>query len=223
MAIETPAVILNFKAYEQAIGDNAVKLANIAAEVAQASGVEIVVAPQAVDIPKISPIIKTIAQHIDPLRPGAGTGSILTEAARAAGAVGSLINHSERQIQHSKIDLSIKKLKELGMTSVVCADTAEKSEELAQFSPDFIAVEPPELIGSGISVSTAQPEIITNTLEKVRAANSAVKVLCGAGISNKEDAKKSYELGAQGVLLASAFTKAENPKAVLENIAEGFE
>jgi triosephosphate isomerase len=222
MAIEIPVVVLNFKAYEQAIGDNAVKLANIAAEVAQASGVEIVVAPQAVDLVRTVPIIKTVAQHIDPIKPGSGTGTILTEAAKAAGAIGSLINHSENQIQPSKVDLAVKKLKELGMTSIVCADTAEKSAELAQFSPDFIAVEPPELIGSGISVSTAQPEIITNTVEMVHAVSPDVNVLCGAGISNKTDVKKSYELGAKGVLLASAFTKATDPKAVLENMVEGF-
>lgn len=222
MAIETPIVILNFKAYEQAIGDNAAKLANIAAEVAQSHGVEIVVAPQAVDITRTAPIIKTVAQHIDPIKPGSGTGTILTETAKAAGAIGSLINHSEKQLSLDAINLAVQKLKELGMTSIVCADTAEKSAEVAQFSPDFIAVEPPELIGSGISVSTAQPEIITNTVEKVKAVNPEVKVLCGAGISSKEDVKKSYELGAQGVLLASAFTKAQDPRAVLENIVEGY-
>jgi len=214
-------VLLNFKAYPTSVGGGAVKLAQIAKEVADSINAKIIVAPQTSDLSKVSQIIETYAQHVDPIDLGSGTGAQTIEAAKAAGAKGSLLNHSEKNIPPETIKTAVEKLRAEGMTSVVCAPTPEKCAEYAAFAPDYIAVEPPELIGSGISVSTAQPEIITNSIEKVKAV-ADIPVLCGAGISNREDVKKAIELGAAGVLLASAFTKAENPKAVLEDICGGL-
>ncbi len=215
-------IVLNFKGYSQALGQKAIELAKTASEVSDEIGVRIIVSPQTADIAKTSEEIETFAQHTDPVKPGSKTGSLLAEASKEAGAKGSLLNHSEKRIQKEDIKKSIEILKELNMISIVCTQTPEESEEYAKLNPDYIAVEPPELIGSGVSVSTSKPEIITNSVEKVRNANSDVKVLCGAGISNGSDIKKALELGAEGVLLASAFVKAENPKKVLKDMAGGF-
>ncbi|MFH1424526.1 MAG: triose-phosphate isomerase [archaeon] len=217
-----PLVVLNFKAYTQAIGQNALKLAKIAKGVSEATGVRVIIAPQSADLKAVSKIIETYAQHIDPISPGSGTGAQLTEATKLAGATGSLINHSEKRIELEQIEKSIKKLHELGMKALVCSHNADSSKAYAAFNPDFIAVEPPALIGSGVSVSTANPEIITDTIAKIREVNQETIVLCGAGISNGVDVKKAVELGVSGVLLASAFTKAEDPKAVLEDICGGY-
>ncbi|MFO7872848.1 MAG: triose-phosphate isomerase [Candidatus Undinarchaeales archaeon] len=215
-------LVLNFKGYSEALGQKAFELAKTASEVSDETGVRIIVSPAAADLLRVSDKIETFAQHTDPVKPGSRTGSLLAKASKEAGATGSLLNHSERRIQKEDIKKSINILKELNMTSIVCTQTPEESEEYAKLNPDYIAVEPPELIGSGVSVSTSKPEIITDSVKKVKNANSDVKVLCGAGISNGSDIKKALELGAEGVLLASAFVKADNPKQILKDMAGGF-
>jgi len=97
-----------------------------------------------------------------------------------------------------------------------------RDSKFAELTPTFIAVEPPELIGSGISVSNSKPEIIINSVKAVKETNQKITVLCGAGVSNNEDVRKSLELGAEGVLLASAFVKAKDPKAFLTELASVF-
>ena len=177
-------VILNFKAYKEATGVRAEELGKICKETAEATGARVIVAPQTVDILRTAPIIETIAQYASAIHAGSGTGANLVEALKQAGAIGSILNHSERRIPHMQISETITRLKEAGMISIVCAQDDGEAKILAEFSPDYIAVEPPELIGSGISVSQAQPEIVTKTVENIKQVNSEVKVLCGAGISN---------------------------------------
>lgn len=214
-------VVLNFKAYKEATGESAVKLARIAKEVSQEANVRIIVAPQAPDICKTSPIIETFAQHIDPFEPGAQTGYMLAEAVLSAGAVGSILNHAEHKMPLQDIEKTIKKLHSLGMKSLVCAKDTEEAKQVAVFNPDYIAVEPPELIGSGVSVSTAKPEVVKDTVAAIKNINKKIIILCGAGVSNGADGKKAKKLGVEGVLLASAFVKAVDPKTLLLDIAEG--
>jgi|TARA_Y100000034_G_scaffold128501_1_gene183170 triosephosphate isomerase len=215
-------VILNFKAYEEATGSKAEELSKICKETAEATGARIIVAPQTADILRTSPLIETIAQSASSIKPGSGTGSNLVESLKQAGAVGSILNHSEHRIPHMQISETVLRLKEAGMISVVCAQDDEEAKALAEFAPDYIAVEPPELIGSGVSVSQSKPEVVTKTVENIKQVNPDVKVLCGAGISNGSDVKKALELGVDGVLLASAFTKAADPRAVLLDICGGL-
>lgn len=215
-------ILVNFKGYQEAIGSKASELAGIASEVSTQTGVRIIVSPATADISRAADKVETFAQHVDPEEPGSKTGSNLAETAKAAGAKGSLLNHSEKRIPEEDIKKSINILKNLNMTSILCTQSPEESKSYAKYNPDYIAIEPPELIGSGVSVSTSKPEVVTDSVELVEEANSDVKVLCGAGISNGEDVKKALELGAEGVLLASAFVKAEKPKKVLKDMAGGF-
>jgi triosephosphate isomerase len=215
-------VILNFKAYKEAAGAKAKELGKICKETAEATGARIIVAPQTVDILRTAPLVETIAQYASSIKPGSGTGANLVDALKDAGAVGSILNHSERRIPHLQISETVDRLKEAGMISIVCAQDDEEAKALAEFSPDYIAVEPPELIGSGVSVSQSKPEVVTKTVENIKQVNPSVKVLCGAGISNGSDVKKAIELGVDGVLLARAFTKAEDPRAVLTDICRGL-
>ena len=157
------------------------------------------------------------SQHIDPVYYGKYTGHVLPEAVAEAGAIGTLLNHSECQIPLEQIEESIKRAREVDLIPVVCVDTVEIAKRVALLNPDAIAIEPPELIGSGISVSTAQPEIVSGAVEAVHTINPDVKVLCGAGITNGEDASAALDLGAKGILVASGVVKAEDPyKALLE-------
>ena len=176
-----------------------------------------IASPQAIDITKIKDetSIPVYAQHIDPIKPGGNTGSNLLESFLANGIDGTLLNHSEKRMKLADIESLVTKAKESNLKTCVCSNNVATSEAIATLSPTYVAVEPPELIGTGIPVSKAEPEIITGTVDKVKNINKNVKVLCGAGISTGEDMKAAIELGAEGVLLASGIIKAKNPKEAL--------
>jgi len=214
-------LVVNFKTYMEATGKRAIELAKVAEDVSRETGVTIIVAPQFTDI---KPVSKTVdipifSQHMDAVKPGAHTGHVLAEAVKSAGADGSLLNHSERRINPSEITESVKLCAEADLRSLVCADTTEASVGIAKMMPDMIAIEPPELIGTGISVSKARPELITESVNEIRKLNRGVKVLCGAGVTSAEDVSKALELGSEGVLVASSIVKSKNPRIVLQSMA----
>ncbi len=164
--------------------------------------------------------IPVFAQHIDPIKPGSSTGHILVESVKEAGAVGTLINHSERQLRLIDIEATIALCREKGLTSCVCANNPLASAAIAAMRPDITSVEPPELIGTGISVSKAQPEIVTDTVSLVHKVDPEMAILCGAGISTAEDVAIALKLGTQGVLVASGIVKAKDPYSVLRAFAD---
>ena len=218
-------LVINLKSYIETIGKRGLELLEAAEKVAEEYGINIVIAPQFTDIYLLAKNVKKVkifAQHIDPIEPGAHTGYILPEAVKEAGAVGTLINHSEKPMKIIDIEKAINMAKRLGLTTIVCANDEIVGAAIAKLNPDYVAVEPPELIGTGISVSTAKPEIVINSVKMIKEVNPNVKVLVGAGISNKEDVKKALEYGAEGVLLASAVTKAKNFYEKIKELAEGF-
>jgi len=214
--------VINFKTYLEATGKKALELARAAERVSRERGVQVAVAPQFTDIEKISESTETLvfAQHIDPVRPGAFTGHVLAEAAKAAGAEGTLLNHSERRMRISEIEECVEIARSAELLSLVCANTSGVSAAIASFNLDIIAIEPPELIGTGVAVSKARPELISNTVKRIRAVNGSVKVLCGAGVSTPEDVAKALQLGSQGVLVASSVVKSSNPERLLEEMAD---
>lgn len=215
--MHTPIVILNYKTYLESSGENALELARALKSASEESGITMVAAPQAADIYRIQDQISLpiFAQHIDPITPGGHTGSNLIETLIEAGISGSLINHSENRMKLADIDEVIQLCKQNDIESCVCTNNIATSKAIATFSPDAVAVEPPELIGTGIPVSQAQPEVVEDSVKGVKSINKKIKVLCGAGISTGDDMKAAMDLGADGVLLASGIVKAENPKEAL--------
>lgn len=213
---------MNFKTYIEATGKRGVELAKIADNVSKDSGVTIAVAPQFTDLKSIVEEVEipVFSQHIDPIKPGAFTGHILAESVKAAGASATLVNHSERRIKLSEIEevLSIARVSDLA--TLVCTDTPGVSAAVASLSPDMIAVEPPDLIGTGVAVSKARPELITDAIERIRLVNTSSEVLCGAGVSTAEDVGKALELGTKGVLVASSVVKGRNPSRLLEDMTD---
>ena len=220
--LHTPIIIVNFKTYSEATGRKAVELAKKAEKVSKETSVNIVVAPQFADIATVAETVEipVFAQHIDPIKPGSCTGHVLAESIKEAGAVGTLINHSERQLKLSDIDAVIKLAREKDLVSCVCANNPSVSAAAAALKPDIVSIEPPELIGTGIAVSKAQPEVITNTVKLVREVNAKVTILCGAGISHGEDVAVALKLGTQGVLVASGIVKAKDPYSILREFAD---
>jgi len=217
--MEKPVIIVNFKAYENASGKRAVELAKIHEKVAKKTGVHFAIAVQPMDLRMIASAvgIPVLAQHFDPVEFGAFTGHLSPHVLRDAGAVGSLLNHAERKLPLDVIEKSVELARGLGFFTVVCADTPYAGKALSEFDPDFVAVEPPELIGGDISVASANPQLITDVVEMVGMG----KVLVGAGIKNRQDVRICLELGASGVLLASGVTKSLTPEEVLMDLALG--
>ena len=222
--MEFPVVMLNVKTYIESLGKNGLKLAKICEEVAQETGRSIVICPQVTDLAKVieEVNIPVYAQHIDPYDPGSHTGSVSAEAIKDLGCEGTLVNHSENRLKLADIEFNIAKAKKIGLKTVVCTNNIATSAAVAALNPNTIAVEPPELIGTGISVSKAQPEVVSNTVASVRNINKDVHLLCGAGISTGGDVSSAIKLGTEGVLLASGVVKAKDPKSVLISMAENL-
>jgi triosephosphate isomerase len=222
--ISVPIVIVNFKTYAEATGKRAVELAKKAERVSHETGVSLCVAPQVADLAAVVEAvdIPVFAQHVDPIKPGGYTGHILAESVQGVGAKGTLINHSERQLKLSDIDEIIRITREKSLLSVVCASNPTISVATAALRPDMIAIEPPELIGTGIPVSKAKPEVVTGTVRLVRKVDPEVMILCGAGITQGEDVQAALKLGTQGVLVASGIVKAKDPYAVMLEFAEAM-
>ncbi len=213
-------LIINFKNYEEVSADKAIKLAEAAREVAEKLRIEIVVAPPQPVLALIANKIQipVICQHVDNEKIGPSTGFIVPEIAQSYGAMGSLINHSEHRIEMGPIANLVGRMRKLGMMSIVCAQEPREVVEISTLRPDFIAIEPPELIGSGRAVSTENPAIITKSIE---AAGARSRVICGAGITDKDDVAKAMELGAQGILVASGIVKANSWEKKIAELASG--
>jgi len=213
-------ILVNLKNYAEGTGNRAHLIANAAQLVAHETGVTIGVAPTYIDLHPISHhfSVPVYAQHVDESEPGAHTGHITADALKVAGATGSLINHSERRLTLADIDAAVKALKAKGLVSVICTNNESTSAAAAALGPDYVAIEPPELIGGGISVSKANPDIIRNSVAAVHAVNPKVKVLTGAGIQSGECVKIAVDLGTDGVLLASSVVKSKEPGVVLRDL-----
>jgi triosephosphate isomerase len=217
-----PLLLINLKAFEQGTGPGAVKLAGVARKFAKSSKYDLILAAQPTDIAALSKIVTTYAQHVDSDEYGSHTGHVLPEAVKAAGAAGTLINHSEKPLTFEEVERCIARAKQAGLVTVCCAPDPKAVEKIAKLGPDYVAVEPPELIGGKISVSTAKPEVIRKSVELVRKANPKVKVLCGAGVHNKEDVRIALRLGTHGILVASAIVKSDDPRKAIKELADGY-
>jgi triosephosphate isomerase len=208
-------LLVNLKTYRAGTGEDAVRVAQAARNVAEETGARVAVAPQAVDLPAVAETgVETFAQHADGIEYGSNTGATHAGAVSDAGADGTLLNHSERRLRLADIDAAVGSARDASLETVVCANNPAQSAAVAVLGPDAVAVEPPELIGTGTPVSKADPDIITDTVDRVSDV-SEVPVLCGAGITSGDDVEAARELGAEGVLVASGVVKAESPREAM--------
>lgn len=217
-----PFLLINFKTYLESTGKRAVELSKKIEQAGRNNDVKVGVAPQFCDIAQVATQvgIPVFAQHVDAVGAGAFTGHVMAESVRAAGGSGTLINHSERTVQLAEIEKSVKRSREAELLTVVCAGTPRMAAAVALLEPDMVAIEPPELIGSGRAVSKERPEIVSDSVSKIRAVNAKVVVLCGAGVTTGEDVYAALKLGAQGVLVASGVVKAPKPEVVMADFCK---
>ncbi|HLC92977.1 MAG TPA: triose-phosphate isomerase [archaeon] len=216
-------LFVNFKTYEQGTGQNAVSLSKLLSSF-YTGEVEIIPVVQASDLHPVALAcqLKLFAQHIDPVKYGSNTGKILPEGVKAAGAFGTILNHAEHKLTDSIIEASMKRCREAGLKVMLCAETLERAKILAKFSPDFIAVEPPELIGGAVSVSSAKPELISDSVKAIAKINPKIIPITGAGIKNSDDVSKAIELGTKGVFVASGIVSAQDQEHAIRQMLLGF-
>ncbi|HEY6405192.1 MAG TPA: triose-phosphate isomerase [Nitrososphaeraceae archaeon] len=222
-----PILILNFKNYHEIEGQKGIELARSVQKVSKSFGgsIQLVVAPPqpALSLVKQNVNIPVFAQHLDFAEAGSTTGYFIPEMARSFGAQGSLLNHSEHRIDKlDTIQGLVNQLRSLQMVSVVCARTPSEVSTLARFEPDYIAIEPPELIGSGRAVSKENPSIVTDSINAAAKMSHNARVICGAGITDANDVSSALKLGAVGILVASGIIKATSWIDKITELASGF-
>lgn len=219
--MKLPLLLVNFKTYPSASGKQALELARIHQKVAKETGTNIAIAVQAVDLRLIREEvdIPVFAQHFDLAEQGAFTGHVTPHSLQEIGVHGSLLNHAEKKLPLDALEKLIGKARSLDLFTVVCADTAYSGKALSELDPDLIAIEPPELIGGDISVSTAEPQLIQDAVAMIGKG----KVLVGAGIKTGQDVATSLKYGASGVLVASGVTKSLDPEKTLMELAQGLQ
>lgn len=206
------------------MGAGALALGRRLAELARSAGVAAAIAPSPTDLARLSEAlpIPILAQHTDPDEPGARTGRLVAEAVRASGASGSLVNHSEYTLSETDVRRVVDRLAACHLVAVVCAGNVEEAGRLAAYQPPYLAIEPPELIGGDRSVSTARPEVVSGAVRVVRTVSPATRVLCGAGVHDREDVRLALALGSSGVLVASAVTRSADPGRAIAELLAGF-
>lgn len=215
-----PVLVVNFKTYPSATGKKAAELAKIIEKMSEKTGISIALAVQAVDMRLVTEYVNipVFAQHFDVAHQGAFTGYVSPYSLKEAGAYGSLLNHAERKLSIDILQSSVDLARELGLFTIVCAESTITAKAVADIDPDLIALEPPELIGGDVSVSNAQPQLIQDAVALVGKG----KLLVGAGIKTAEDVKLALKYGAAGVLVSSVVTKAHDPEKALEDLLRGF-
>ena len=215
--MDAPLIVVNFKTYSTAMASSAEVLGRLMADVN--TNARMVAVTSAFDLSSVSTIsgLEVWSQHLDPVGQGSHTGWLEPQTAIERGAMGTIINHAEHKV-------SLEHVKELmamlpdDFPICACAADVEEARALAELGPTFIAVEPPELIGGDISVTTADPAIVSDTVAAVKEVNPNVRILCGAGVKNGQDVATAISLGAEGVLLASGVTKANDVPGVLQDL-----
>ena len=214
--IKPPFFEVGPKAY--LYGDDMLRLAKAIDRAAITYDVDVIVTPQYTDIRLLAENterISVFAQHMDYLTPGRGLGSVLPEAVKAAGAVGVMLNHAEKKLTLTEIEKTIARADEVGLATIVCADTVDELKAIAKMSPNLLVAEPTELIGTG---KTSDANYVKETIETVRAINPAIMVLQGAGISNGQDVYNTIKLGAQATGSTSGIIKAKDPEAMVDEM-----
>lgn len=214
-------LLVNFKNYPEVLGEGSVRLAQAVTEVADKIRIEAIVAPPTPMVALVASRVRVqvYSQSVGLKSGDKTTGEVIPEAVRAAGAVGTILNHSESRRDPAELRELAPRLAAMGMGVCLCSQTAEEASRLAAFNPKYLAIEPPELIGSGVAVSKARPELIRETVDSARKAGYGGRILCGAGIVSGEDVRRAVELGAEGVLVASSVVKARDWNSKIRELA----
>lgn len=159
--------------------------------------------------------VNVFAPHMDPVAVGKGSGAVLAEAIREAGAAGVQLNHAEKPLSMDVLKQTILRAKEAGLATMVCADSLEDIRVIAGMGPTVLVAEPTELIGTG---TTSDANYVRKTIELVKGIDPKVMVLQAAGISNGKDVYNVIRLGALATGCSSGIARAGDPAAMAEEM-----
>lgn len=214
--IKAPFFEIGPKSY--LFGDEILELAIAADKASEKYNVDIIFTCPVVDIRRVSEATKHIhvfAPHMDPILPGRGLADILPESLVAAGAEGVMLNHVEKPLEFDVLAETIKRADDVGLTTIVCADSMADASKIAQLHPDIIVAEPSELIGTGVSVG---PEYVSTATESVKKVDPSILVLTAAGIAGGEDVYNTIAAGADATGSSSGVAKAKDRPAMVEEM-----
>ena len=215
--------IINCKNYDEISGEKIIKLAKISQRISKKYKIPIAIAPPHHLISLITKFnVIILAQHLDDKKVGSTTGFMIPEIVKKSKINGSLINHSEHRISEKEIKNLVKRLKRLRLKTVLCVKNVNELKKYLKLNPTFIAIEPPELIGTGKAISTERPQLITKAVDGVKSAKNSTKLLCGAGIVSGKDVARAKELGSKGILVASGIVKARNWEKIIDEFSRAL-
>ncbi len=217
-------LVVNFKNYPEVQGEGSVRLAKAVKKAAEEAGIEAIVSPPTPMIALVASkvLVAVYSQSVGGATGERTTGAVIPEAVKAAGASGTLLNHSESRMSRREIQVLVPRLAAMGMGVCLCAQTTDEAVGLSSLGSEYLAIEPPELIGSGIAVSKAKPELVERTVSAARKAGYKGRILCGAGIVSGDDVFRAVELGADGVLVASSVVKAKDWESKVQDLARSL-
>ncbi len=217
-------LVINLKNYPEVLGDSALRLLHSAERVASKTGVELMVAPPIPFLASMASVAKVpiLSQRVDDAAEGKSTGSVIPEALAAWKCSGSILNHSECRVPKGQLSSLVPRMKKLGLVSCLCVETAEELVSMTGLEPEYLAIEPPELIGTGVSVSKTRPGLVSDSVDAARRVGYGGSVLCGAGIVDGEDVRAAVRLGVDGVLVASSIVKAPDWDAKIGELASAL-
>ncbi len=216
-----PLILINFKLYPESVGKKAVTLAKKIANV-KSRKYQIAIAPPLLELEHVrsSVNIPVFAQHLDPDEYGAHTGSISAKEAKRLGVAGTLLNHSEHKLAWAQLKKSVAACKRYKLIALVCASSLHEAKKIAALRPDYIGYEPPELVGGKVSVTQAKPRVIKRAVDAVKKISHNTKIVCGAGVHSHQDLEKALQLGAEGILIGHAVSRARKPEKALREIVK---
>jgi len=212
-------ILINFKIYRETFGDKAIELGKIIKEIADKSGIRVIVTASALDALRLADLgLEVWLQNVDEYGDGKHTGWISANQALSLGIKGSLLNHSEHQVPKGTV-LKILKNKPQGFEIMCCVKSVGQIEKwVAKAKPDYILYEPPKLIGSPTDSVASKPE----SIKKAVKLSGNIPLIIGAGVKSQHDVVIGLKMGAKSVMLASGFVLSTDPKSVLEDIVAGF-
>lgn len=219
---------VNYKLEPNTFGDKGIDMTSSLTEAAEAMArfdVLVIIVPQLVYLAQQVKEFQEdniFAPHVDPHKPGRGTGFVNVESLRDMGCKGTVLNHAEHKLPFDVLKQSFERAKEVGLQVMVCADSLDEARSILKLSPDFVAYEPPDLIGGDISVSSAQPTVVKDFVDLVSGHSSPTLPIIGAGIKTRADVEMSFQLGAWGIFVASGVIKAADPVDAFTDLLDGF-
>lgn len=223
-ALKLKAPFFEFGPKAYLYGQAALDLALAADEISRKYEVQIIYTAQYVDIPRLAEAtteLLVFAQHMDPVEVGVGVGSVLAEAIKEAGAVGTMLNHSEKRVALRHLAQAIKRANEVGLGTLVCADSPVEAAAIAQLGPNAILAEPPELIGSDKAIDTMS-DFIPDSKRMIAEINPEVLVMHSAGIRTGKDIERIVRQGAMATGSTSGIIKAADPAAMFEEMVRAL-